>query len=92
MKKKNVITIIVLIVIIAIVVGIFIYRNMIEKKQEYTVEEINEYNYFVLRENDKYSIVDNYTRSELEELGYSDEEISNRTVLTLYDEIMAHPE
>ncbi len=46
----------------------------------------------ILRENDKYSIVDNYTRSELEELGYSDEEISNRTVLTLYDEIMAHPE
>ncbi len=46
----------------------------------------------ILRNNDKYSIVDNYTSTELEQLGFSDDEISDRRVLTLYDEILAHPE
>ncbi len=45
----------------------------------------------VLRRNDKYAIVDNYTRDELKELGYSDEEIAGRSTLTLYDEILKNP-
>lgn len=45
----------------------------------------------VLRQNDKYAIVDNYTSSELKELGYTSEEIKVRKTLTLYDEILKNP-
>ena len=45
----------------------------------------------VLRQNDKYTIVDNYTSSELKEIGYTSEEIKGRKTLTLYDEILKNP-
>lgn len=45
----------------------------------------------VLRQNDKYAIVDNYTSDELKELGYASEEIKERKTLTLYDEILKNP-
>ena len=41
MKKKNIITIIILIIIIAIIVGIFIYKGIMEKEKEYNIEEVN---------------------------------------------------
>lgn len=44
----------------------------------------------ILRQNDTYSIVQNYTDEELEELGFPQEEISNRDQLKLHDEIMLH--
>lgn len=46
----------------------------------------------VLRQNDTYSIVENYEEEELEELGYSKEEISNiiTNKIKLYDEIVLH--
>ena len=44
----------------------------------------------ILRQNDTYSIVQNYTDEELEELGFSSEEISDRTQLKLHDEIILH--
>lgn len=44
----------------------------------------------VLRQNDTYSIVENYTDEELLELGYSEEEISDMTKIKLYDEIILH--
>ena len=45
----------------------------------------------VLRKNDKYTIVDNYSNTELRELGYSEDEIKGRKTLTLYDEILKKP-
>ncbi len=45
----------------------------------------------VMKQNEKYSIVENYTNVELQELGYSMEEIRNRKTLTLYDEILKNP-
>lgn len=42
----------------------------------------------IKRQNDKYAIVENYTREELENLGYSNEEIRARSTLSLYDEIL----
>lgn len=45
----------------------------------------------ILRQNEKYAIVDNYTSAELKELGYTDEEINERKTLTLYDEIVKKP-
>ncbi len=44
----------------------------------------------VLRQNDTYSIVENYTDEELQELGYSEDEISNMGKINVYDEILLH--
>jgi len=44
----------------------------------------------VLRQNDTYSIVENYEDEELKALGYTDEEISKREKIDLYDEIVLH--
>lgn len=44
----------------------------------------------ILRQNDTYSIVQNYTDEELEELGFSTEEIQDRTQVKLHDEIILH--
>ncbi len=44
----------------------------------------------VLRQNDTYSIVENYSNDELAQLGYSEEEIDNITKIKLYDEIILH--
>ena len=42
----------------------------------------------VLRQNDTYSIVQNYTDEELRQLGVDEEYIKNRKELNLYDEIL----
>lgn len=44
----------------------------------------------VLRQNETYSIVGNYTDEELEELGYSLEEIQEMTKIKLYDQILVN--
>lgn len=44
----------------------------------------------VLRQNDTYSIVENYTDEELLDLGYSEEEIEDLNKIRLYDEIILH--
>lgn len=44
----------------------------------------------VLRQNENYSIVKNYEKEELRELGYSEDEISDMTTINLYDEIIQH--
>lgn len=45
----------------------------------------------VLRTNDKYSIVTNYTKDELKELGFTTDEIKSTKNLTIYDEILKKP-
>ena len=42
----------------------------------------------VLRQNDTYSIVENYTNDELVELGYSVDEIQNMSQIKLFDQII----
>ena len=59
MKKKNIITIIILIIIIAIIAGIFIYKGIMKKEKEYNIAEVNKYNYFSLKENEKFGVIDN---------------------------------
>ncbi len=41
----------------------------------------------VLKQNEKHAIIENYTETELAELGFSSEEIRGRGILSLYDEI-----
>lgn len=44
----------------------------------------------VLRQNDTYSIVENYEDDELRTLGYTEDDITNRSKIMLYDEIVLH--
>jgi len=44
----------------------------------------------VLRQNDTYSIIENYDEEELKNLGYSEKEIDNMSKIKLYDEILLH--
>lgn len=44
----------------------------------------------VLRQNDTYSIIENYTDEELLELGFDGDTIKNRKQLVVYDEILLH--
>ena len=44
----------------------------------------------VLRQNDTYSIVENYEDEELQTLGYTEEEISDMSKINVYDEILLH--
>ena len=41
----------------------------------------------ILKQNDKYSIIENYTNTELKEKGVSEEKRKNRRTISLYDEI-----
>ena len=61
----------------------YIIRNKNENQDKILVK--------VLKSNDKYSIVDNYTSEELKKIGYSEEEIRKRKTMTLYDEIITEP-
>ena len=45
----------------------------------------------ILRTNNKYSIVTNYTKEELKKLGFTAEEIKSTKTLTIYDEILKEP-
>ena len=42
----------------------------------------------ILKQNEKYAIVDNYKSDELKKLGYTAEEIEDRKTIGLYDEIL----
>ncbi len=46
----------------------------------------------VKKQNDKYSIITNYTSDELKELGYGSTEISNMKNISMYDEVLIHPD
>ena len=46
----------------------------------------------ILKANDKYSIVSNYTTDELRELGLTDSQIVNNKTLYVYDEIVLNPD
>lgn len=46
----------------------------------------------VKKQNDKYSIVSNYTTDEMKELGFTDSQIVNSKTLYVYDEIVLNPD
>lgn len=57
----------------------YVIRNRVEYQDKILVK--------VLKANDKYSIVTNYTTEELQELGYTTEEIRSMPSISIYDEI-----
>ena len=58
MKKRYIILIIIFILILVAVASTIIYNIVIEKGKEYEIEQIDEYNYFVLKQNDLYGVID----------------------------------
>ena len=61
---------------------IFVERNMPGYTEKLLVK--------VLRQNDTYSIVESYTDEELENIGYSADEIKEMKSIKLYDEVLLH--
>ncbi len=46
----------------------------------------------IVKENNRYSIVTNYTTEELKEMGYTAQEINNMGKISIYDEILSDPD
>lgn len=77
MKKKNIIIIIALIIsVIAIVSTYFITKNVKEENRKYEIEKISEYKYFVVKEDEKYGVIDT-KGNKIVETKYEDVKIPN---------------
>lgn len=59
MKKKDLIIIAIISIIIIVFFGYVIFKNVEQKNKEYEIEEIEEYNYFVIKEDNKFGVIDN---------------------------------
>ena len=53
MKKRSIIITIILVIIVVLSAGFITYQKVEKSKKEYQVERVSEYNYFVVKENDK---------------------------------------
>ena len=60
----------------------YIVRNKAGYKEKVLIK--------VLKQNENYTIIENYTTEELKELGYSTSEINKMKKIQLYDEIYAY--
>ena len=58
MKQKNIIIITILLIIIIVIAGYFVAQKIQEENRKYEIETISEYKYFVVKENDKYGVID----------------------------------
>lgn len=60
MKNKKIIiaVAILLIIAVAVIVGIYTIGEIKKQKRDYKIEEISEYKYFVLKENQKFGVID----------------------------------
>ena len=54
--KKKVLSI--LLIVIIIIGAILIVQKIKEKKYNYKIDEVKEYNYYISQENDKYGVID----------------------------------
>lgn len=58
MKKRYVIIIIIAILMLIAIAGIGIYNIVIKNGKNYEIEEVRQYNYFVLRQENQYGVID----------------------------------
>ena len=58
MSKKLRIIIAIIVIIILGVAGFFIAKKIEQENRKYNIENISEYNYFVIKEDNKYGIMD----------------------------------
>lgn len=87
MKKKNIIiiSIIIFVIVIATIMGILI-KKIQKEMREYKIEPISEYKYFVLKEENKYGVIDTKGNKIIENK-YDDIKIPNpeRDVFICYE-------
>ena len=75
MKKKNLIIVVLIIAILALSVY-FIVNKIQKENKKYEISQINEYQYFVFKENEKYGVIN--TKGEtIVEAKYDDVKIPN---------------
>lgn len=48
----------IVILILVIIGAVIIYKNIVEKSKNYEIEQVKQYNYFVLKQNDLYGVID----------------------------------
>lgn len=58
MKKRYIVIISIIILIIISLVAFFLVKNTIDSKKTYEIAKIEQYNYFVLRKDNKYGVID----------------------------------
>ena len=58
MKKKNMIIIGIIAILVIAIVIFFVINNINQSNINVEIEEVKQYNYFVLKQNDKYGIID----------------------------------
>ncbi len=75
MKKKNVIILVIIILIIALA-GYFITKKIEHENKKYEIETITEYKYFVVKEENKYGVIDT-KGNKIIETKYEDVKIPN---------------
>ena len=56
MKKRYIVLIIIIILLIVALASVFIFQKTIEEGKKYEIEEIKDYEYFIVRENEKYYV------------------------------------
>lgn len=76
MKKKKIIILAVILIIIIAISGYFIIRKVQEENKKYEVETISQYNYFVVKENNQYGVID-AKGNKIVEAKYEDVKIPN---------------
>ena len=85
MKKKKIIITLIVIALILVLVG-FIAEKVQQKNKEYEIAQIKEYKYFVVKENDKYGVI-NTNGEKIVKTEYDDVKIPNpETVTKNFDE------
>ena len=92
MNKKLRIIIAVIVIIIIGVAGFFIAKKIEQENRKYDIENISEYNYFVIKEDNKYGIMDKEGKTIIEP-NYDNIKIPNPTKAVFFcyqdDEIIA---
>lgn len=58
MKKRYIIIIAIIILILIAIASVVIFNVVEEKSKDYEIEEIKQYNYFILKQNDLYGVID----------------------------------
>ena len=58
MKKKSIIILIVILIIAILVSTYFIIKKTQEANRKYEIETVSEYKYFVVKEDEKYGVID----------------------------------
>lgn len=86
MKRKNIIIIVTILIIIIAISVYFIAQEIRKEKRRYEIETISEYKYFVVKEDNKYGVIDTQGKKIIE-TKYEDVKIPNpeKSVFICYE-------